>query len=175
MTAEFAVQPTTLQLLAEPLKPLKRLQNNQLQYGWRPIGSWEGRRRRVTWIRDHAHDDDGAAIQHLICRYALWGVRRSELAAETGYSERQIQTWLSGGSRRGSYGTAVLQRLAALGIGPGRGCRNDHRSVQRRRRLDQIVAAQAALMEAVVEGRATEQTMADIRLLLAGREPVRLP
>jgi hypothetical protein len=169
MAAEYYIpQPAPLPLLVEPLQPPRG--KRWRRTGWRIVEFWEDRRLVRTAIRDPRYDARGAAIQHAICRYLLAGVSRRQLAAETGYSERQVQAWL-GGTACATYAGAVLKRLAGLGVTPGRG--HLHRSSPRR--IAEINAAQRAILEAVASGRVTGQSVDDARLLLAGREPVAIP
>lgn len=184
MVAALKPDPPTLPLLAEPLKPDDRAPK---AWGWTAETTWRGRyvrgeglpRMVRTMVRNPSHDAMGAFVQHVVVRYIVHGVSREQIARETGYSERQVQSWIQGRAYE-PYTRAVLKVLGGMGIGLRRGLR-PHRYTGLVTRADQIVMAQQHVLERVVplldlmadEG--TQQLVANARLLLAGREPVKAP
>lgn len=156
-----------LPLLMEPSAPGHQVSNHILGHasGWR--------REDGALVRCQADDGFGATVQHVIVRYLVHGVSRREIAVELGYSERQIQAWVSGSAAR-YYAAPVREALANLGIGMGRGGLSQVVNPRAR----ELVAAALALLADVPWLLATDtrpeavrvRTLA--RLLSAGREPL---
>jgi len=157
-----------LPLLMEPAVPGEQVSNHVLGHasGWR-------RDERGALVRCQADDGFGATVQHVIVRYLVHGVSRREIAGELGYSERQIQAWVSGSAAR-YYAAPVREALANLGIGMGRGGLSQVVNPRAR----ELVAAAMTLLADVPWLLATDtrpeavrvRTLA--RLLTAGREPL---
>lgn len=105
MVAARAPQP--LPLLLPPDPPTG--EEDFRSVGWR----W-----RNGMLRRHPADDvHGAEVQWMVLRYFRDGVRRKELAFEYGYSERTVQSYLSGReSWSRAYGAPVRRALAMMGI-----------------------------------------------------------
>ena len=173
MVAERVRTPEPLPVLVEPLQPSS---DAFRATGW-TIETVHGWRRRIT--RNHADDEQGAAVQHIIVRYLVHGVERNQIAVETGYSPRQLQQIVMGRVWE-SYTLAVLGALADLGISSKKGLR-PHRYSGHITRPDEIIGAQQEILEQIVgvlwndQREGAQRIVATARLLLAGREPVRLP
>lgn len=126
-------------------------------------------------VRHHGDDPHGAMVQHAIVRYYVHGVGRAQLARETTYSERQVQSWLSGTASL-AYGAPVRRALANLGIGLNRAGSSTAQPSDRRNR--EIAAALLALLVDAgwLLNRDTRPAAARFmrlaRLLTAGREPL---
>ncbi len=82
--------------------------------GWKPATRGGG------YERNRSFDDQGALVQEIVLRYTLHGEPRRALANEYGYSERQIQEYVTGGKHWRCYTAPVFRALARLGISPGR-------------------------------------------------------
>lgn len=114
--------------------------------GWR----WKaGTTPPFTVLERRPQDDEhGAVVQWIVLRYHRDGVLRKTLAAEYGYSERQVQAYLSGSDRKShkshwwtAYAAPVLRALRRLGLPV------DERSNQRKRHDAQARAARGALAD----------------------------
>lgn len=104
MVAAPIARPLTL--LVPPSRPSKA---ERRPVGWR----WRG----DVLERRPEHDEQGAEVQWMVLRYYRDGVRRKTLAFEYGYSERVVQTYLSGRSSWGrAYAAPVLDALRAMGV-----------------------------------------------------------
>jgi hypothetical protein len=174
MVAASMPMPQPLPLLLEPVEPPTKTSRWK---GWHVTYVWAGRDLRRILTRDHTHDAMGAFVQHVIVRYVVHGVARQALAAETNMSQRQIQAYVGGVSYQ-PYGLAVIEALRELGIPNTKGERWDTRGGERLRQL--IVAQQRTLLRAlpllVGDPRIEAARVARlIRLLEAGKEPVRCP
>lgn len=172
MVAELKPQPAALSLLLEPDPPPEDLPRGAFWHGYQATKT--GRRRR--WAR---YDLTGALVQHVIVRYYVHGVGRTQIAREIGYSVRQTQMLL-GGFAWQPYAMPVRRELAALGIGLNRG--GSGVSPATDRRLREIANAQASLLarfealtgggQTIVQMQALPRVRTLARLLAAGREPL---
>jgi hypothetical protein len=123
------VQAVELPLILDPIQPEpKDHAGRWVACGWT--------KKQDTISRVTADDVRGALIQHVLCRYYVGGVSRDQLAAEYGYSVRQIQSYLSGRSGW-AYSRPILAALHDIGI-PAH--KNTHQ------RLTSIVRAQQRLI-----------------------------
>lgn len=106
-----------LELLAEPVLPAEG--HRGTTYGWkpRPIRATDDRRH---YERYHADDQQGAVVQHVVCRYVLGDVTRSELSREYGMCSRQVNAYVSGEAWV-TYATPILEAIARLGVPPVKG------------------------------------------------------
>lgn len=164
MFALKEIEARGLPLLLEPDRPEPRRGVKTQNTGWRREGD--------VVTRDHRDDEFGALVQHVIVRYLVHGVQRQELAKEIGYSERQLQAWLSGTAAR-CYAQPVRRALQELGIGLGRGTVGQSASG----RGSEIVAACMTLLADVQWYMEDDWSRAReikelSRLLTAGREPL---
>lgn len=167
MAAEYRDRPAAFPLMAEP-EPRPEGFRLQRSHGWRMTERGEA--------REHADDAFGAVVQHAIVRYLLTDATRAEVAVDLGVTERTAQAYLSG-AIWGAYGRPILDRLAELGIGAGRGRWRDAADRPR-----EIVAACLPLLARAadaLEGRPLDvderdRLIADLRLLAAGGSPERV-
>lgn len=163
MIAERAATAATT-LLYEPVLPF-RTGDADAPGGWRP--GWA--RRDGLWVRRYRDDEMGAVVQHTVARYYLTNIGRADLAEELGYSERQIQGFVSGTAWTG-YTAPVLAALQRLGISRTRGNWN---SSGHSNRAGEMVRAQADVLrrcQLVVDGAHVtptflEELRSDLRLL----------
>ncbi len=107
------------------------------QLSFAPIG--RGQKRTA------ATDKMGAVVQQAIIAHRIGGESRRSIALRTSYSEREVQSWLTG-TTWPAYSAPVLERLADLGIGRHRGERRFHGG----QRYREIIAAQADLLSRLV-------------------------
>ena len=93
--------------------------------------------------RTAATDKMGAVVQQAIIAHRIGGESRRSIALRTSYSEREVQSWLTG-TTWPAYSAPVLERLAELGIGRHRGNRRRNGG-----RYQEIISAQAGLLAMV--------------------------
>lgn len=166
--------PQPLPLLVEPVTPPTKTSRWK---GWTITHVWAGREERRILTRDHKHDAMGAFVQHVIVRYVVHGVGRDEIAAEVNLSPRQIQAYISGVVYQ-PYSLAVIEALRELGIPNTRG---ERWSKHQQQRLKQVIEAQQRLLQGALlllagdDRPEADRVVRLIRLLEAGKEPVRCP
>lgn len=153
MTAEPYVDSRLLTLICEPQRPASR----QKRRGWRWKPFIYDMRGQQTPHRDHRGDEGGAAAQHALVRYMLGGETRREIAHSMCYSERVIQSYLSGKAYP-AYTAPIFATFARLGIPTTRG------TALSSPRWHAVMLAQRQVLRAALERPSDPKVLADMRL-----------